>query len=85
MDNFRYTDNLELDEKAQNLVDSKKKLKNEVFGLLKESKELNNKVAKLRKRISKIDNELKGICEHEWIREPQLYSDLYCKRCGVWR
>jgi uncharacterized coiled-coil DUF342 family protein len=85
MVNFKYTDNLELDEKAQNLVDSRKKIKSEVSVLLEESTELNNKVNKLRKIISNINNELKGICKHEWIREPQLYSDLYCKKCGIWR
>jgi len=85
MEELKYTNDLELDDKAKNLIYSRKKLEGDISELLRDSKALDNQVMNIRKRISKIDKELKDICEHEWIREPYLYSDLYCKKCGIWR
>jgi hypothetical protein len=67
------------------LVKVKVDLKQEIKVLFNDKSNLELKIMKLRKKVVKLDIKLKGLCNHEWIREPQLYSELYCKLCGVYK
>ena len=67
------------------LVKVKVGLKQEIKVLFNDKSNLDSKIMKLRKSVVKLDIKLKGLCNHEWIREPQLYSELYCKMCGVYK
>tara|TARA_Y100000996_G_scaffold387409_1_gene346186 strand:- start:2728 stop:2973 length:246 start_codon:yes stop_codon:yes gene_type:complete len=71
--------------RASELVAMKEEIKLAMAELDKERDYINSKFAKLGKKLSKINFELKTVCEHEWTREPHLYSELYCKKCGVWK
>jgi len=67
------------------LVKVKVDLKQEIKVLFNDKSNLDSKISKLRKSVVELDIKLKGLCNHEWIREPQLYSELYCKMCGVYK
>jgi len=71
--------------KAKRLVKRKDNIKLSMNEINKELDLLNFEISKLGRELSKVNLELKKVCQHEWIREHVLYSDLYCKKCGVWK
>ena len=60
-----------------------KQLKNIISQIKLENQELENKKLLNFKRISDITNELKSICNHNWVKDNYLYADTYCSICGV--
>lgn len=50
----------------------------EMEGLRNQEKELHLKIRELEKELRENPDH-----EHDWIRDNHLYSDLYCKHCGV--
>jgi len=80
-----YSKDSNLNDKAKHLIRNRKTLQKELSDLQNEKKSLDFKIMEFRKKIAKLESDLKNVCEHDWIRDNYLYSDLYCKKCGVWR
>jgi|3_EtaG_2_1085321.scaffolds.fasta_scaffold00186_10 nitrate/TMAO reductase-like tetraheme cytochrome c subunit len=47
--------------------------------------EYNEMRVSLEKQERDFKRELSLLCEHEWMREAVMYSELYCKHCHVFK
>jgi len=65
------------------VMKSKEHISEKLKEIQLEIDELHNEKMMLFKSIAQINRHLRGMCDHEWIRESYLYSPLYCKNCGV--
>ncbi len=44
-----------------------------------------DRIALLQNRINELGKMLRNSdCDHEWIRDPYPYAELYCKHCTAW-
>ena len=68
---------------VQKLMDEKKETQ---ATLAKVRTDYEDRIILLQKRISDLTKQLRhSECEHEWIRDPYPYAELYCKHCTVWQ
>ncbi len=69
----------------EDVMKSHENLSKRVDGLHIERKEIDYKIRDFHKKIRIVETKLMEMCEHNWIREPVIYSELYCSICGVFK
>ena len=71
-------ENYEIDILIQTVKDKETKLR-------RLRKQFTDSQITIRKEINSLNNKLYKLCNHNWVREPHLYSELYCSICNVWK
>jgi hypothetical protein len=80
-----YSKNEEDNTQAKKMIEMKDDLKSQMKKVYLEREQLDSKISRLGRELAKVNMKLKGLCEHEWTREPYVYSELYCQKCGVFK
>jgi len=79
------SENSELPYTLEDVMNSHKTLSKRVDELHMERKNIDYKSMDIHKRMKIVEDKLRKMCEHNWIREPVQYSELYCSICGVFK
>lgn len=80
-----YSSNNSDNSQVKELIEIKNELEDKIKVLYNDKSVIELEIMKIRKNLAKLNIKLKGLCECEWTREPQLYSELYCIKCGVYK
>ncbi len=73
----------EISREVQELMDE---MKTTEKTLKKVRADYDERIKLLGKRIADLTKQLRNSdCDHDWVRDPYPYSELYCNHCGVWR
>jgi len=69
----------------EDVINSHKNLSKRVDELHIDRKKIDYKIIDTYKKIRIVGDKLRKMCEHNWVRESALYSELYCSICGVFK
>ncbi len=68
------------DKKSLNeIIESRDKLMESLKDYNSQIEELNKAKSQIWKEVAQVNQSLKKLCDHDWTREPYLYSPLYCR------